>query len=448
MPLLTVDTQHEDGAISPLLFGLGVDLPSATYSRPSDTHCIALAGIRSPITLIRVGAETADNYDWLTDQYYDPLSPGRRPKFASNGCFAPPQPTGPGATVLRVLDRVHDLGATAVVVLNGEIDDPQAGAALARLIVRRYGLDFARRIYWEIGNGPATWQYFGVPLAQRSPDNHASCLPDQYAALVTSYAPALTAVLGIDPRIVADEWIVNATDQSWTGVVTAVDTQYFPFNSPDQPISDAAAIAGSVEPVGPNANTHLNNRLDTLRANLDQYNGGRALRLFVGAWNIDASTQATNPLYGASPQAAFVSSMLLHLMRYGHGVALAAWAPPLYTTSQTPFTAGGAPRPAFRVFTALRAFSAAQRLALSPSPSGIDALAARLPDGRLAVALVNTTMRGVALRLRWEGLTQRVAVAMQSFTAATPDGATTHAGDATSFSLTIAPLGVLLVTTR
>src|SRR5207248_2753848 len=179
--------------VSPQLFGLGADLPAQTYVQPGDRGCAALAGAGAAITLVRVGGATADDYDWHTDSYYPPSAPRRRHP-ASFGCFTPPH--GAGASVLRVLDRARALKATAVVVLGGEVDDPQGAAGLVRLIVRRYGLPFARRIYWEIGNAPAAWQHFGVPLIARQRDEHITCSPDPCSAVVTSYTAASGAAPG------------------------------------------------------------------------------------------------------------------------------------------------------------------------------------------------------------------------------------------------------------
>ena len=432
-PLLVVNALHHEAAgVSPLLFGLGVDLPAATYVRPGDTRCLALYGAGTTITLVRVGGAKADDYDWRSDTYA-PLRPGHA-IAASAGCFTPPH--GPGATVLRVLDRVRALKATAVVVLGGEVDDPQAAAGLVRLVVRRYGLRFARRIYWEIGNAPAAWQHFGVPLVARQHDEHITCSPDQYAAVVTSYAAAIAAALGgADPQrhrplIVADEWIANATDQSWTGVVTAVDTQYYPFNfnSPDLHPATAAEVAQSVAGLGRAPGTALDQRLFGLHANLGQYNGGADLGLFMGAWNVDANASPSNPanlLYGSSAEAVFAARLLMHLARAG--VAMAAWAPPLYTSAQAPFTLSGEPTPGYRVLAALRVLAGAHLLTMRARP-GIDALAARLADGRIAVVLANAAGKGaVTLHVRVSGgATRPVTATVQSLTPAAPAGTTTR----------------------
>lgn len=437
-PFVSVDTRQRSAvSVSPALFGLGTDLSAATYSVSGDSRCVPLAGAEQAVTLVRIGATKADDYDWRTDSYYNPLRPRQR-VLASFGCTGPRQP---GATVLRVLDRVSALGINAVVVLNGEVDDPQDAAALVRLVVRRYGLAFARRLYWEIGNAPSVWQHFGVPLTARRAAEHIPCLPDQYAALVTSYAVALQAALDHKPpRIVADEWIANATDQSWTGVVTAVDTQYSPYNAPEQPLS-AVQIARGVSAQPRPDSTTLDQQLESLRGNLNQYQQGGAVRLFVGQWSVDADSQTPNALYTSPAQAVFAASLLLHLAR--DGVSMAAWAPPLYTGAQAPL-ANGRPTPGFRVFAALRALTGAQLLNIRASiPAGLETLAARLPDRRIAVVLTNASARGVTLQLRLGGISSAAPASVQTFAA---QATVTHTRYSSATRVAVPALGVVLVT--
>lgn len=433
--------------ISPLLFGLGVDLPAGTYV--PQQQCAALAGAGTDVSLVRVGAALADDYDWRSDSYAEP---GHRPVAASSGCA---RPSGPAATIRRVLNRVRALHATAVVVLNGEVDDPQSAAALVRLVADRYGLGVARSIYWEIGNAPETWQHFAVPLFARQPDERRPCSPDQYAALVTSYAAAIGTALASTPdnppRIVADEWIAFATDQSWTAVVTAVDTQYYPFNSPDSAPDNAADVAAGIDGSPGNAGANLDQRLFGLLTNLKQYNPSASLKLFVGGWNLDASPQPSSPFYGASAQAVFVARVLLHLAR--DGVALAAWAPPLYTPPQAPLLLNGQPTPGFRVFTALHALAGARLLPIRQSGgsglSRLDALAVVLPDGRIAVVLTDDAAAGAIVpRLRLQGAAMNGgSVAVQTFAPATPDGVTAHVDAASrGMRVRVPALGVVVVT--
>lgn len=416
----------------------------ATYKSPADTRCVPLPAVGAAVSLVRIGADTADDYDWRTDTLYNPHPPHRR-ELASHGC------PGSRSSVLRVLDRVRQIRATAVVVLNGEIDDPQAAAGLVRLVAQRYGLAFARATYWEIGNAPATWQYFGIPLAaRREPEVPPTCSPDQYAALVTAYAAAIRAALGnATPLIVADEWITNATDQSWTDPVTAIDASYYPFNTQinTQEVRppSAAEIAQSIAPRGASGtgDSSLDGRIAGLRANLEQYNGGKGLRLFVGSWNVDANKQANNPLYNSPAQEVFVARLLLHLAR--DHVELAAWSQPLYGFPPAPFVADQ-PTLGFHVFTALRPLGGAHVLHMSGRTS-LDTLAARLPDGRVMVVLANAAAAGtVAPRLRLSGATA-VAASVRTFAPATPLGATTRLPiTAGGVRVAVPALGVAVVT--
>jgi len=434
--LVLVDARRPTGAVvSPALFGVGVDLSAATYARFTGSDCGALVGIGGAATLVRAGADTADDYDWPTDTYDNPRDPSTHGVDASHGC--PPARDRAAASVLRVLDRVRALRARAVVVLNGETDDPQGAYRLAALIARRYGLAFARAIYWEIGNAPAQWQHFGIPLTARSAGEHINCSPDQYAALVTGYHAAIAGALGASsaprgapagqgwPRIVADAWITNATDQSWAGLVTAVDTRYYPYTTVGAGTGPASALdvaRGVSRP--PSGTISLDDQLSSLRASLDQY-GGAGVRLFVGQWNINAGASAVGPAYDSAGQAAFVAALLTHAVR--DGVVMAAWAPPLYGftgfSQQAPIVDGG-PTPGFRVFGTLRRLAGARILSMTVPPGrGLDGLAVRRPDGGVTIVLARTDGRGsidVPLRLSG-GPARPVWATVQTFSA-TSDG--------------------------
>jgi len=329
-----------------------------------------------------------------------------------------------------------------VVVLNGETDDPRSAYALAALVARRYGLVFARDIYWEIGNVPARWQHFGVPLTARSDGERIACSPDQYAALVTAYHAALAAALygsvpggaggSSDkggPRIVADAWIANATDQSWAGLVTAVDTRYYPYTSLGVAPPGAAAVAASVTNPPPGA-VSLHDQLAGLRANLGQYNEGESIALFLGQWNIDANASAA---YDPTAQAVFLASLLLHAAR--DGVGMAAWAPPLLygesssgppgssSTPQTPFV-DGQPAPSLVLLTLLRGLAGAHALFATSSDPALDVLAVRRADGGISIVLARTGAHapsGVSLRLSG-GPRRPVRATLRTFPGR-PDGA-------------------------
>jgi hypothetical protein len=130
------------------------------------------------------------------------------------------------------------------------------------------------------------------------------------------------------------------------------------------------------------------------------------------------------------------------------GVAMAAWAPPLYTSAQAPLGLSGEPTPGYRVLAALRVLSGAHLLTMSGRP-GIDGLAARLADGRIAVVLANATGKGtVTLHVRVSGSTTRpVTATVQSFAPAAPAGTsvrrTLSLADA---RVSVPALGVVLMT--
>jgi hypothetical protein len=187
-------------------------------------------------------------------------------------------------------------------------------------------------------------------------------------------------------------------------------------------------VAQSVAGIEDAPDTALDQRLFGLHANLGQYNGGADLGLFVGAWNVDANASPSNPanaLYGSSAEAVFVARLLMHLAR--DGVAMAAWAPPLYTSAQAPFTLSGEPTPGYRVLAALRVLAGAHLLTMSGT-WGIDGLAARLADGRIAVVLANATEKGaITQHVRVSGgATRPVVATVQSFAPAAPAGTTTR----------------------
>ena len=61
---LTVDARRPSGTtLSAGLFGVGVDYPVATYRSPSGPRCLPLPDVGASVSLVRIGADTADNYD-------------------------------------------------------------------------------------------------------------------------------------------------------------------------------------------------------------------------------------------------------------------------------------------------------------------------------------------------------------------------------------------------
>ncbi len=445
--MLTVNLGARGGAaVDRALFGLGVDLQEGSYG---DAQCRPLVGVDGLVGLMRIGEATADNYEWRTDSSW---SDGHR-IAASNGCKALPD-RNQGASILRVVARARALKTDIVVALNGEIDDPQSAAALAAFMVKRVGLTGARAIYWEIGVTPALWRHLGIALSQRSSGDHATCSPDVYAAIVTSYAAALTVALGgAPPRIIADAWIANATDQSWTGVVTAVDTQYYPFSSPDRVPADAADVAAAVSAAPAPDVATLDQQVQALSANLAQYPQGAGVRVFVGSWNLDSETVTSSPLYDSPAQGVFVARLLLHLVNAG--ATLAAWASPLYGSSgrltQTPFVDGRS-TPGLAVFAALHQLVGGRVVLPLRTIDGVDALAVRRADGRVALVAANPDpTRAHTLPLNLNGLPAKsrgarlMSATLQTFDAASPLGITTTVS-ATTTVLTPPPLGVVVLT--
>jgi len=475
-PLLTVDIGRAPRAgaiVTPALFGLSVGLTAATYINPGDAQCRALRGLTGMLGLIRIGTGTgkvtADDYDWASDANYG--DDGKR-RAASSGCDDTYK-SRPAASVLRVLDRARALGATPVVVLNGEADDPQAAARLVRLIAARDGLAFARRVYWEIGSQPARWRHFGVPLALRRGAQRIICSPDGYAALVNAYTAAIAAALGdstapgngaVTPRIIADAYISYATDGSWTDAVTSVDTQYYPYASPARQPVNASDVAGSIETPSLTEQDALAPHLGALYGSLTQYAGGSGLGLFVGEWDLDTNPDADNPLYDSAAQGVFVARVLLTLMAKAATsdnantltVPMAAWALPLYASTSDVSTQAavidGRPTPGLAVFGALHALAGGRILttAVPRGLDGLDALVARRTDGRTAIVLVNPGPRATVLPLRLIGLghtTRPPRARIVTFDGTAPRGApATRALGSGPATQSVPALSVVIVT--
>ncbi len=479
-PLLTVDIGRVPGVgptVAPELFGLSVGLTADTYIKPGDARCRVLPGLDGTLGLIRIGTGTgrvtADDYDWASDANY---GDNRAPRGASFGChdaYTTGSRSRPAASVLRALGQARALGATPVVVLNGETDDPQAAARLVRLIAARDGLAFARQVYWEIGSQPLRWRHFGVPLALRRDDQRFTCSPDEYAALVTAYTAAIAAALGsgtapggpvTPPRIIADAYISNATDGSWTDAVTSVDTQYYPYASPDRQPGSASDVASSIETRFVPEQDALNPQLSTLYGSLTQYVGGARLGLFVGEWDLDTNLEADNPRYDSAAQGVFVARVLLALMANaarpntsnGLTVPMAAWALPLYASTSGVSTQAavidGQRTPGLAVFAALHALAGGRILSLAVPRGlgGLDALVARRADGRTAIVLVNPNPRATTLPLRLIGLGRAARLPrarILTFDGASPRGAAaTRALGPGPATLSVPPLSVVMVT--
>ena len=128
---------------------------------------------------------------------------------------------------------------------------------------------------------------------------------------------------------------------------------------------------------------------------------------------------------------------------------MAAWAPPLYGAPQAPF-ASGQPSPGYAVLTALATLAGSRLLATPTVPPGLDALAARRPDGGLSIVLVRTSAGGRSLAsvsLRIVGGPARAVRAMiQTFSAADNGATRALILDPANARVVVPTPGVVIVT--
>ena len=136
------------------------------------------------VQVLRFGDAYADDYDWQQGCLYDPTHP-------HPDCY---NKAGQGSPLDQFLAFAGQVGAQPLIVVNGEIDDPQQAAQLVAFYWQHCTHAAGRQCldpYWEIGDSPATWSHFAIPLKQRRPSDASMITPDQYAALVTSYRAAM-----------------------------------------------------------------------------------------------------------------------------------------------------------------------------------------------------------------------------------------------------------------
>ena len=350
MPLLTVDTAHPAARrLSPasLVWASICPAPPTRAQRHAlpalprigrRSRWCALAPTR-PITTI--GAPI---------RYTTRIAPTGA-QVASHGSSRR-RTTGRAQRAARARPRARSLDATAVVVLNGEIDDPQ-GAAPALVALDRAALRARLRAAHLLGDRQRAGD---VAVLRRAAGRSAAvrrprlCPPDQYAALVTATPPRSGggAWHGATPLIVADEWITNATDQSWTGLVTAVDTH----TTPSTRRSAHGAVAdggrrGAERRRTPGRRNGRYRSTDGSAACAPTWSSttdGRDMGVFRGRMEHRRQRTGHQPALRVPAQAVFVARLLLHLA-HGDGVRLAAWAPPLYGVPAGAVCAGQ-PRPA------------------------------------------------------------------------------------------------------
>ncbi len=377
------------GQEMPIALGIGAELDDRLDSG------IAKVLRNANIGVLRFGGISADNYDWETGCLYGDAGNQRE-------CGGAP---GKNGKLDRFLQFAEQVGAQPIIVVNGEVDDPQQAARLVsyyeRHCVHAQGEASKPCLqpYWEIGNSPALWKHFAVPLAARLPGDAFTIQPDQYAALVVSYAAAMrrAAPSEIRLKIVADEWIAGATDQSWTDAVTAIDTHYAPllYASPNP--------APSIHDIVTAVQTHVGGRpsidslLSDLRDSLDQFTNGQNIGIILGEWSIDPNAGVQEPaVYSGYVQAIFAAELFAHLWQDaeagGPNPLLLATQDPLSGSAQEPFDiASGLPRPATQVYALVDHYFGNLPLPASPvSTEGVVIAAATNAKGQVSMLLVNS----------------------------------------------------------
>jgi hypothetical protein len=345
--------------------------------------------------MLRFGDASADNYDWVTGCTYGDEGSARE-------CTGP---AGGGGKLDQFLQFDGIVGARPLIVVNGEIDDPQQAANLVAYywqhcspVLGGVGPSGCLRPYWEIGDSPATWKHFGVPLSQRQASDTFVITPDQYAALVVTYAAAMRRVEP-DVKIVANEWITGATDQSWIGDVSAIDTHYEPLlYVPPAPPPTISQVLSALQD-GSAGRPSVDSWLQDLRDNLAQFSETQGKGIIVGEWAIDAFTFAAEPaVYSGYIQAVFAGQMIAHLWQqaqpYGRNPLLAAIQYPITGSSQEPFDiATSRPRAAVAVYGLVERHFGAHPLPVSVGAGvekiGVTAAAATSFGGQTSVLLVN-----------------------------------------------------------
>jgi hypothetical protein len=352
---------------------------------------------RAKLGVLRFGDIDADDYDWQGGCIYGDVGSRRE-------CYGI---VGQGGKLDQFLAFAGRTKAQPLIVVNGEVDDPQQAAGLVSYYWR-HCIHAAHQQcpdpYWEIGDSPANWKHFAVPLARRRLSDAQVIQPDQYAALVIAYSAAMTQA---DPyyrthkmKIVADEWITGATDQSWIDSVTAIDTHYAPMlYAPPGPLPTVRNVIDAVQH-GYGGRPGVDSWLQDLRDSLSQFSQSGSISIILGRWSIDANVSAFEPsVYGGYVQALFTAQMIAHVWQDAHGVGhnpiLLAVQSPITGQEQEPFdiTSLG-PRAAVSVYTLV-----GQHFGSHPIPlhlgsdvqrGGIVAAASLAGRGDARVLLVNT----------------------------------------------------------
>ncbi len=394
---------------SPML-GMGSGTSDILDSRMAGTLRAAHIGV------LRFGDIGADDYDWQGGCIYGDI--GSRPE-----CYGI---AGQGGKLDQFLTFAGQVGAQPLIVVNGEVDDPQQAAGL----VAYYWLHCVHAAgklcpdpYWEIGDSPASWKHFAVPLARRQPSDAQVIQPDQYAALAIAYAAAMTqatpsyvtrANKDYKLKIVADEWITGATDQSWVDSVVAVDTHYAPLlYAPPGPPPSEQDVIGAVEH-GYGGRPGLDAWLQDLRDSLAQFSQSGSIGIILGRWSIDTNISSVEPaVYGGYAQALFTAQMIAHVWQDAQGGGrnpmLMVVQSPITGQAQEPFDITSLqPRPAVSVYTLVDRYFASYPLLVQRGDAarrgGVVAAAALAGTHDARVLLINTN-RDHARTVDLQGMT-------------------------------------------
>jgi hypothetical protein len=387
--------------------GMGSDIPDDLDVSFPPGSAIAPALRAVHLSLLRFGDLAADSYDWETDCSY-----GNDGRFPECGVGA-----GNGTSFDHFLRFAQVVGAQALIVVNGEIDDPQNAARMVRYYEAHCvhtGDGACVQPYWEIGFSPANWRHFAIPLPDRRVTDASVIQPDQYAALVISYAAAMqqAAPPGVHLKIVADEWITGATDQSWVAWVSAIDTHYAPLQSiPGTTLPSPVQVARSPSD-GYAGRPGIDTWLQDLRSSLAQFTNSDRIGIIIGRWSIDANEGLNEPgMYRGYLQAVFTANLLAHLWEdaasSGPNPLLAAIQYPLIGSSQEPFDpAAGIARPAMRVYHLINSYmgntAVPVQVGRGLQAAGVTAAAGVVHPGLESVLLVNTA-RGHTATVHLQG---------------------------------------------
>lgn len=405
--LLVGDISAAGTAHAPLL-GMGTEITDdlEVGFPPGSVVAPTLRDLSLP--LLRFPDAGADGYQWKTGCSY-----------GDDGHPDCGNPLGQGSAFERFLQLDAQVGARPLIVVNGEVDDPQLAAQMLSYYEQHCVHGAATlghpgpciQPYWEIGFSPVTWKHFAVPLGERRATDASVILPDQYAALVSTYAAAMqasyntwsrsqssAAVPGI--QIVADEWITGATDQSWVRSVAAIDTHYpsplySSHASPSTPDQIVASVAGTLG--RPDIGSWLADR----RNSIEQFDNSAGIGLIVGQWAIDANTNpATEPLaYSGYIQAVVTAELFARLWQdaaaAGPNPLLAAIQYPIIGSSQEPFDAtSGARRAATSVYRLVDRYLTGEpvpvTLGAAVQRAGLIGAAVRIGRDAARVLVVNT----------------------------------------------------------